>query len=183
VIRLALAALALAVASPAAAQGVVGSPVDVSALATKAEMQAAQAAALAAIPAPASTVGSGEMVGGAVGVSLSYKRADWVPPRQSRTGACTLNASNVCTIAWTSAFAAAPVMLGDPVAINTVGSQPISCNVTAAPTTTGVPVKCWAAQNTILSLSVVTAGLTLTPFNATTLTGTTVTAAAIPASQ
>jgi hypothetical protein len=137
----------------------------------------------AAIPQPATTVGSSEMVGGQVGSSMRYKREDWVPPRISRTGSCVLNALGFCTAAWTAQGVASPfpagttpVMLGDPVAINTVASFPISCNVTSAPTLTGVAVKCWQGQSSVVSIL----GATVLPFNATLLSGVTVTVSAFP---
>ncbi|RDE06527.1 hypothetical protein DVW87_02115 [Sphingomonas aracearum] len=172
----------------------VPSPVDTSAIQSqiaaaviKAEQAAAAAAQVqAAVPQPATTVGSAEMVGGQVGTATTYKRGDWVPARISRTGSCVLAASNACMAAWTSAFAVgtAPVMLGDPVAINTAALQPIDCDITGAPTATGVPVKCWIAQSSALTLTALTAGkIDVLPFGAASLAGTTVTVSAIPPSQ
>ncbi len=148
-------------------------------------VSALQSTVMAAIPAPATTVGNPEMVGGAVGTSTAYKRGDWVPPRISRTGTCTLSASGTCSASWTTAFPAGTTvnMIGDPVAVNTTAANPISCNITSAPTISGVAVKCWQAQNTILNLTLITAGLTLSPFAATTLSGVVVTVSAFPVSQ
>lgn len=166
-------------------------PVDTSSFATKTEVLAAQTTATnaataastaqSAIPQPATTVGNGEQVGGAVGTSTAYKRADWIPPRISRTGSCVLSASGVCTASWTTAFAAGatPVMLGDPVAQNTAGSFPITCNITAAPTTASVPIKCWLGQSSVISVL----GASVLSWNTTSLSGVTVTVGAIPASQ
>lgn len=125
------------------------------------------------------------MVGGAPGTDTRYALANHSHPRISRTGSCVLSASGTCTITWTTAFPAgvSPVMLGDPVAVNTGAAQPIDCDVTSTPTITGVSVKCWQSQNSILSLSIVTSGITVAPFGSTTLSGVTVTASAIPASQ
>lgn len=137
----------------------------------------------AAIPQPATTVGSPEVVGGQVGSSMRYKREDWVPPRISRTGTCTLNALGFCTAPWTAQGVASPfpagttpVMLGDPVAINATASFPISCNVTAAPTVSSVTVKCWQGQSGLVSVL----GSTVIPFNATVLSGVVVTVGAFP---
>jgi len=162
---------ALAFASPALAQTV--SPLQPPA--TAADIATIQAA----IPQPATTVGNPEAVGGQVGSSMRYKREDWVPPRISRTGSCVLNALGTCTATWSgSPFPAGttPVMLGDPVATNTAATFPISCNVTAAPTLTGVAVKCWQGQSSLVSIL----GATVLPFNATLLSGVTVTVSAFP---
>jgi len=162
---------ALAFSTPVMAQTV--SPLQKPA--TTADIASVQAQ----IPQPATTVGSSEAVGGAVGSSMRYKREDWVPPRISRTGSCVLNASGTCTATWSgSPFPAGttPVMLGDPVAINTAASFPISCNVTSAPTLTGVAVKCWQGQSSLVSVL----GATVLPFNATLLSGVTVTVSAFP---
>lgn len=148
--------------------------------------QAKADAAQAALPQPSNVVGQGEMVGGAPGSAMTYKRGDWIPPRRSRTGSCVLPTSGVCTVPWSSAFGVGevPVMLGDPVATNASALQPISCNITGAPTTTGVPVKCWQAQPTVLGASLLAiANLAINPFGTGTLAGVVVTTAAIPGSQ
>lgn len=162
----------LFLAAPAQAQLAIVAPrVDLSTMARKSDL-----------PSPSDTVGGAEAVGGAVGVATTYKRGDWVPPRISRTGSCVLSASGTCTLTWSTAFAAGvvPVMLGEPVVINSAAAQPIDCDVTSAPTIAGVAIKCWAAQSTLLNLTLITAGLTLAPFQTSSLNGLTVTAAAFP---
>lgn len=61
------------------------------------------------------------------------------------------------------------------------GSQPVTCNVITRTTTTAAG-KCWTAQTTLLNLSIITAGLTLSPYGAS-LAGIPVQVIAVPTTQ
>jgi len=138
----------------------------------------------ATLCAPASTTPMAEVVGGSAGAATTCVRSDARPVRISRTGSCTLTTGGTCTAAWTSAFPAGTVLslLGDPAPLNTTGAQPISCNATAAPTISGVAIRCWTSQQTLLTLANVTANLTLNP-HAATMAGVVVQVTALPVSQ
>jgi hypothetical protein len=142
---------------------------------SRAEMEQIQAT----MCAPASAAPLAETVGGAVGSATTCVRSDARAPRLSRTASCTLTASGTCTAAWTSPFPTGTSLslLGDPAPINTGATQPITCNATAAPTVTGVAIKCWTAQSTTMVL-----GALLNPF-ALSVAGIVVQATALPVSQ
>lgn len=157
-------------------QGPPGISPDVSVLATKTEVYAVQAT----IPQPASVVPPFEAISPTIGTPGTYRPADSVIPRITRAGSCTLIAGGTCTITWATATASTPMVILQP--INTVATQPMSCNPTVAPTTTSVSIKCWTLQTTTLSLAIVTTGLNLAPAS-TSAAGTIVQAIAIPLSQ
>lgn len=127
------------------------------------------------MPTPSGSIPSNETIGGAVGASAAYMRADAQIPRISRAGSCVLNASGVCTITWVSPLSVAPNIILQPISS---GSMPVSCNVTAAPTTTTVSVRCWTAQTVTVSIL----GAVVAPFT-TAASGITVQATAIPPTQ
>lgn len=123
-----------------------------------------------------------EAVGGAVGTSTNCIRQDAKLPRITRAATCTLNASAACTVTWDTPLVA-PAGVGVVITpVNTPAANPIACNLTAVPNTTGASIKCWLSQSTVLSLSLVTAGLTLNPFQ-NALSGTQVQILAIPLTQ
>lgn len=128
----------------------------------------------------ASTVPPTETVGGAAGSATTIRRGDAVQPRITRATNCTLDATGSCSITWATALSSAPTIVTTP--INPPASQAIMCNTTATPTTTAVSIKCWTIQTTLLSLAIVTTGLTLAPA-ATAPAGTVVQVIAIPNTQ
>ena len=142
--------------------------------------QAQLVSSLIGPPVPADTVPPSETVAGAPGAQLTYRRGDAVQPRITRAANCTLDATGSCSITWTTALSANPTIVTTP--INPPASQAIMCNTTATPTTTAVAIKCWTIQTTLLSLAIVTTGLTLAPA-ATAPAGTVVQVIAIPPTQ
>lgn len=134
-----------------------------------------------AVPAAAVTPPLGaEVIGGTVGSPGVYMPSGSSPPRITRAASCTLSAGGTCSVTWSTALAANPMIIITPV--NTGATQPISCNTTASPTTTGAAIKCWTEQTTTLSLAIVTSGLTLAPA-VTAPAGTVIQIVAIPPTQ
>lgn len=181
----ALATKADAQAAKAAADDAAASAAaaDAKAIAAKAvaDTVATQAAALqAAMPLPSTSLPPAEQVSPTLGTSLRYRRMDDPQPRITRAANCTLTAGGVCTVTWNTPLPAAPTAVFAPV--NTAGAQPIVCNPTSMPTTTGVTFKCWIMQTTTLSLAIVTTGLVLAPATAAP-TGTVVQVIALPPTQ
>lgn len=134
----------------------------------------------AMLPQPASAVPPAETVAGSAGAGLTYRRGDAVQPRITRSTTCTLDGTASCSVTWTTAMSGGtPTISITPI---NAGSNPIACNLTSAPTTTTVAIKCWISQTTLLNLSLITAGLTLQPFQ-NALAGTQVQIIALPSTQ
>lgn len=167
---LAVGAVLALVAGSASAQSV-----GTSTTATPPSMAQVQAI----IPQPANVTPPSESTTPAVGAqSMRYALEDHVHQRISRAAVVTTDSNGAWTVTWSPALPAAPAVL--PIAVN-AGTQPIICNVTTRTTTTAAG-KCWLAQNTVLSLGLVTAGLTLLPF-ANAAASTSVQVFAIPTTQ
>ncbi len=145
--------------------------VDLSNVATKAELTAVQAA----MPVAGTQISPSEVVGGSVTGAGVYAPIMHSHPRITRAGSCTTGAAGTCTITWGTPLTVAPNVVLEP--INS-GSQPVECNSTSAPTTTSVSIKCWTAQSVTVSLL----GAVVAPF-VTTPSGITVQATAIPPTQ
>lgn len=156
--------------APAAAQ--INNPSGVS--------QAALDAVAATVPTAATSLPPPEVVGGAVGTAGTYRPGTAVDQRITRATNCTLDATGSCSITWATALSANPTIVTTP--INPPASQAIMCNTTATPTTTTAAIKCWTIQTTLLTLAIVTTGLTLAPA-ATAPAGTVVQVIAIPNTQ
>jgi hypothetical protein len=186
--RYLLVLLAMLVAGPAMAQGVVQQPMpDVSTLATKSEVATVSSAAAAAqtkadaacVAVPA--VPGMETVSGAAGTNNGQCRPrDSVQPRITRATNCTLAADGTCSVTWATPLTGTPQIVTTPV--NSPGTQPITCNLTAAPTASSASIKCWIIQTTTLSLAIVTTGLNLAPAT-TAPAGTVVQLIALPPTQ
>lgn len=132
-------------------------------------------------PLPSNIIPSSEAIGGAIGSDVvMYATANHQHPRITRATTCTLDSNGACTITWASALSSAPTIAYAP--INTTAVAPVVCNLTAVPTTTTVSLKCWTSQTTLLSLSIVTTGLTLNPF-AQAVAGTQIQIIALPPTQ
>lgn len=150
--------------------------VDTSNLATKGDITSLQAQ----IPAPAGTVPPMDTATGAAGTGGTYTPGNAVRASRVRTATCTLDATAKCSGNWDgSSFPTGATVqpLGDPGVINVPSGQKFLCNYTSV-TITGYVIECQRAQQTLLSLSIVTTGLTLAPLAAAP-TGTTVYATAI----
>lgn len=129
-------------------------------------------------PVPADTVPMVEAVGGAVGSQQTYRRGDSVQPRITRASVVTTDGSGNWSVSWASPVPGSQAVTA-LLPIN-AGTQPASCNVTTS-TVNGASGKCWVAQSTLLNLGIITAGLTLTPFNPAS--GLQVQVVALPVSQ
>lgn len=182
-----LAFLALLIATPAAAQ-VVSAPtvVDTSSMDTRidAATTAAQNAAAVAVAAqaaaanacqPLASVPPPEVVGGTAGSGSNCRLANAVQPRITRAGSCVLSTGGTCTVTWTTALAAVPNIIMEPI---NAGTLPVDCNLTATPTTTSASIKCWTAQSVTVSVL----GAVVSPFT-TAASGVTVQITAIPPTQ
>lgn len=133
----------------------------------------------AAMPQPAQVIPQTEAVGGAVGSTTSYMRADAKIPRITRAATLTTAGDGTFSATWAQALAAPPTV--SLTWVNT-GASPVTCELTAAPTATAVQGKCKGAQTSLLNLSIITAGLTLNPFNSGAA-GISVHVVAIPSTQ
>lgn len=168
---------ALLLAGPAGAQVSypTPAPVDMSGLATTSQLNAVDAK----IPTPANTAPSSEALSATAGaMTARYALEDHVHPRITRAATTTTDASGNWSVTWSTALAATPVVL--PIPVN-AGSQPVICNVTTRTTTTAAG-KCSTGQTTVLSLSIVTSGLTVNAFS-NTASGVTIQVLAIPTTQ
>lgn len=171
----ALALAALLCAAPVLAQ-VSNPPFDVTA-AQKAQQALDTAAAIAAaMPQPADTMPPPEQVAPVAGTSMRYRRADDVQPRITRATSCVLTAGGVCTVTYPALINGDPNVLA--FAINN-GAQPITCGPSAAATATTASIRCYITQNTVLTLALVTTGLSLIPATAAP-TGTVVQITLLP---
>lgn len=132
----------------------------------------------ATIPVAASTLPPVEAPAGAIGAPGTYRPAGAVDVRITRASTVTTDASGNWAVIWSTPLLSTPVTL--PIPINS-GSQPAICNVTTT-TATGATGKCFINQTTVLSLGIVTAGLTLNP-TAAAAAGMSVQLLAIPVTQ
>lgn len=114
-----------------------------------------------AMPSPATAVPSPDMLGGAIGVSNRYMRADSVRPRNSRSVNGTIAGGNgFATVTWPTPFvSASPVPLGIQPVNATSTTAMITCNFTAI-SQTGATVRC---TQPLVSLSISLGALTLLP--------------------
>jgi hypothetical protein len=131
------------------------------------------------VPQPATTVPSTESNIGAVGTVNAYALANHSHPRISRSTTVSTASDGTFSVTWATALPSAPDVILTPVG---TGSVAIHCQLTAVPTVTAVAGKCFTQQNTLLSLSIITTGLTLSPFASSTA-GISVQVIAIPPSQ
>lgn len=138
-----------AVANVAGALGCVtpATVADIAAATSSLETQAHAASTYltsVALPVAASATPNSETVGGAIGTSAAYMRADARLPRISRTTTVTTAADGTFSVTWASALVSAPNVVLTPIWSSAV--QPPVCVLTAAPTTTTVTGRCWASQ-------------------------------------
>lgn len=129
-------------------------------------VQAVQSANI--IPTPANAITPMGTLSGALGTSNRYVPQDAVPltPVQAENDVLATN----CTFSHTFSrpFASASPIVSVRVVASGL-TQPFPCEVFTR-TTTSVTGKCFQGQTTTLNLSIVTAGLSLAPFQATTCT-------------
>lgn len=148
-------------------------------------INAAIAAVQAQVPQAAGTVPPMDTASGSAGTAGTYTPGNAIRMRQSRTGSCSLAANTAtCSGTWDGGgFPSGSTVqnIGDPGVINTAGGAPYICNYTAV-SISGFSVSCQRAQSTLLSLTIVTSGLTISPF-VTPSAAITVTATGITKSQ
>lgn len=161
-------ALALQVVSAPSA------PVDLSTLATKADIEAVQAAQ----PQPASATPPSEVVGGQMGSQVRYAREDHTHPRITRAAVVTTDSTGAWSVTWAAAVSTPPVVL--PVPVN-ASTQPIVCNVTTR-TTTSASGRCWLARTLPATLTLLTNLISFDIFGGAA-TGIQVQVLAIPVTQ
>jgi hypothetical protein len=179
------ALLAFALAAPAAAQivsplnpggagGVDAATVDSKiAVATAPLATAAQLASKAdasAIPPVCSTPPSADTLNGTAGSGAQCTpRGDNTRPTAVQAGNTTLAADCTFTVTFARSFTSATPFVYAAV-VDTAGNQmPCKTKTRSSAGFTGV---CQGSQNTVLSLSIVTSGLTLLPFGTTCTAGT-----------
>lgn len=132
----------------------------------------------ALIPVPAAATPQNEQVGGAVGTSMNYMRADAKIPRITRVAIVTTDASGNWSVTWSTPLMSTPAVL--PIAINS-GAQPVVCNV-ATTSATGATGSCQMARTLPATLTLLTALVNYSVFQVPA-TGTQVQILAIPPSQ
>jgi hypothetical protein len=88
--------------------------------------------------------------------------ADSFSPVPVQAANTTTAADGTYSVTWASAFST-PQPFAHAHYIGAPGSQPVTCQTTTS-TATVTTGKCYAGQATLLSLSIVTTGLTLAPF-------------------
>ncbi|WP_311271074.1 hypothetical protein [Sphingobium sp. WCS2017Hpa-17] len=162
------------VASPAFGQ-VAYPPADTSNLATKSEVQAASSAASAAqaaIPPACPVAPSGDTLNGTIGSGVNCTpKQDSTRPTSVQAGNTTLAANCTFSVSLARAFTSTSPFAYAAVVDTANNQMPCKIQTRSATAFTGI---CNAAQNTVLSLSVVTTGLTLLPFGTTCTAGTAV---------
>ena len=173
-------AFAAVIATPSYAQVV---STDTSGLqaqinAAKVKADAAAASATAACQ-PMALVPPAEVVGGSAGTGTTCRLANAVQPRITRAGTFTTTAGGVISGTWAIPLDQPPNIVFTPILS---GSSMVTCKLTAAPTASSFTGMCKTEQQTILSLSIVTSGLTVAPAT-TTAAGVQVQVTALPPTQ
>ena len=134
-------------ADMAAIAATIPAPVDTSSLATKADVATVQAK----IPVPATAVPLPEVVGGAAGSQMVFRRADDIQPRITRASPCTTATGGTCTVTW-PAMPSTPLVIPVPTIASAAGQAPLCFPVTGTITTTGATIKCFTTQSVTVSL-------------------------------
>jgi len=174
---IAIAALA---ATSAQAQTVTGQNLDPVIAATKQQAAAAQSAAqaaqaqasaaAAAIPPVCSMAPARDTLNGSVGAATACTPlSDNTRPTAVQAGNTTLAANCTFTITFARAFTSATPFVYAAVVDSSGNQMPCKIQSRSTQTETGV---CAPANSTALNLSIVTTGLTLTPFGTTCTAGT-----------
>ncbi|WCT73913.1 hypothetical protein PQ455_01380 [Sphingomonas naphthae] len=151
-IRLALCLAPLMLSATAArAQVYINGQIDQSVIAATAAAQAT-AVVQAPIPQPSSSAPPMEMIGGAVGNSLVYRRADDVQPRISRTVSGVTGAAGTAIVTW-AALPSVGKLTVTPYVSSTETKPPRCYPVIGTVTTTGATIKCFVDKS-LLALGV-----------------------------
>jgi len=134
----------VAVASGAYAQTVYP-PADVGTLQEQISSMAAT------IPVPASTVPPAEVIGGAAGATMTFRRGDAIQPRITRAVVGTTSTGGTLSVTW-AALPTVPIVIPVPFVASGAGQAPLCMPVTGTVTTTGATVKCFTSQSVTVSL-------------------------------
>lgn len=163
-------ALLIVLSSPVAAQTVAGQDLTaISQAAQNAQTQAA--AALAAVPPVCSTAPASDSLNGTVGTSAACTpRLDATRPTPVQTVNTTLNADCTWSVTFARSFTSSVPIVHAGVALPSNATQPIPC-FPMARSSTAASGKCFPGQTTVLSLSIVTTGLTLNAFGSSCTAG------------
>jgi len=155
--RLLLAVLALVWSVPVAAQSSYP-PVDLSSVASKDDVAAAQAVAIAAQNAAASkcaavpAVPSMETVGGSPGTDIGQCRpVNSVQPRITRSVAFTTGSAGTVAVTW-AALPSVPLVFPIPNVANAATQGALCYPVVGTITTTGATIKCYTTQSVTVSI-------------------------------
>jgi hypothetical protein len=158
--------LAALIATPAAAQVTYPPvPIDLSAVPTKADVQAAQDAATAAqsVASAAQTAAASkcaatpvvpgmEVVGGAAGTTgVGCRPVNSVQPRITRSVSFTTGSAGTAAITWTD-MGAVPLVFVVPNVANGATQAPGCYPVAGSVTSTGATIKCYTTQSVTVSL-------------------------------
>ena len=113
------------------------------------------------VPTPASTTPPANTPAGIAGVARTYTPSDATAPSLTRSARATTASDGSFSVTWQVPLASANPVAPNPAPIN-VGNQAILCNYTSV-TAVGLAGKCWTIQNTALTLSAITSGVTISP--------------------
>ncbi len=121
------------------------------------------------IPVPATTAQLMPTLNGTVGTSNQYQPIDAAPISQVQTANTTLGTDCTWSVTFQRAFLTSTPIVHANVQLSAGATQPVPCAVISRSTTTQSG-KCFPGQTATLNLSIVTAGLTLSPFASTCTT-------------
>lgn len=155
-----IASILALIVSPAYAQGIpVPAPINTALYALK-----------TSIPTPSTTVTSAPATNGAVGTSTQYVPADAAQKHTVQRANTTVDANCNWTVTFGQTFTSSSPVIHASVIVASP-TQPMPC-IVATRSSTVQTGKCFLSQTTVLSLSNVTAGFTLSPFGSTCTAGT-----------
>jgi len=164
-------------AAISAAQAAATAAANASAAASYMTPTGVSSAITAATPSPCSTPAADTLLGSAGSATPCMARPDSTRPTPVQTINTTLNADCTWSVTFSCAFSTSTPIVHANVQLAAGATQPIPCAVISRSTTTQSG-KCFPGQATLLSLAIVTSGLSLNPFSATCTAGTPVMVAA-----
>lgn len=139
-------------------------------LATAAYAQSMGMSSLLGPPTPYSGIPAGHSTNGTAGTANTYVPSDAAPKLDIQSANTTLATDCTWSVTFGQTFTSSSPIVHASV-IQASPTQPIPC-IVGTRSSTAANGKCFPAQNTLLNLSIITAGLTLAPFASTCTNGT-----------
>lgn len=124
---------------------------------------------LTPVPMPYGGVPAAHATNGVVGTSGFYIPSDAAPKLDIQSANTTLATDCTWSVTFGQTFTSSSPIVHASVIVASP-TQPIPC-IVGTRSATGATGKCFPAQNTVLTLSIVTTGLTLAPFATTCTNG------------